>query len=176
LRPTACAPSLPQPVHMQSIRGDRTNMRKIAIYGKGGSANPPQRRIPSRPWPKWARSNGSRLRPEGRLTRLLLGGLARRRFSIRCAKKARTSPWTISAAAATATHTARVRRPRTRSGMRRARNYHFHQPARTVGRLRRIREPRHVFYDVLGDVVCGGFAMPFARARQRRSTSSVPEK
>jgi nitrogenase iron protein NifH len=33
-----------------------------------------------------------------------------------------------------------------------------------------------VFYDVLGDVVCGGFAMPIRENKARRSTSSAPAK
>lgn len=35
----------------------------------------------------------------------------------------------------------------------------------------------YVFYDVLGDVVCGGFAMPIREEeRPRRSTSSPPAR
>jgi len=34
----------------------------------------------------------------------------------------------------------------------------------------------YVSYDVLGDVVCGGFAMPSARTRRRKFTSSCPAR
>jgi len=33
-----------------------------------------------------------------------------------------------------------------------------------------------VFYDVLGDVVCGGFAMPIRETRRKKFTSSAREK
>ena len=59
-----------------------------------------------------------------------------------------------------------VRRPGARRGMRRARNHHLDQPARAVGRIQgRYRNLDYVFYDVLGDVVCGGFAMPIREGK-----------
>jgi nitrogenase iron protein NifH len=49
--------------------------------------------------------------------------------------------------------------------MRRARHHHLHQPARTARRLSGSENLDYVFYDVLGDVVCGGFAMPIREGK-----------
>ena len=99
--------------------------------------------------------------PKADSTRLLLGGLAQRSVldTLReegedveladiCSKRFLQLPLR------------RVRRPGARRGLRRPRHHHVHQHARTVGRIRARFELDYVFYDVLGDVVCGGFAMP----------------
>jgi nitrogenase iron protein NifH len=58
-----------------------------------------------------------------------------------------------------------IRRPGTRGRLRRSRHYHVHQHAGTAWRVRGREKLDYVFYDVLGDVVCGGFAMPIREGK-----------
>ena len=111
--------------------------------------------------------HGGRLRPQGRLHPLLLGGLAQktvldtlreegedvelddirragyRRLHAARSPAARSRAWAVPAAASS--------------------------PPSTSGATRRLRRQRrtldYVFYDVLGDVVCGGFAMPIREGK-----------
>jgi nitrogenase iron protein NifH len=142
-------------------------MRKVAIYGKGGiGKSTTTQNTVAGAGRDGQEGDGRRLRSQGRFHPPAAGGLAQKTCSTRSARRARTSNWTTSA----------------REGFGQCLCVESGGPEPGVGcagrgiitsinmleQLGAYDESEHldyVFYDVLGDVVCGGFAMPIREGK-----------
>jgi nitrogenase iron protein NifH len=156
-------------VRQSPSRGDKY-YEKVAIYGKGGigKSTTTQNTVAA------LAEMGKKVMvvgcdPKADSTRLLLGGLAQKTVLDTLREEGEdVEPGRHSPPRLRQHLLHRVRRTGTGSGLRRARHHHFHQPARTVGRVQaKPRTSTTCFYDVLGDVVCGGFAMPIREGKAK---------
>jgi nitrogenase iron protein NifH len=140
-------------------------MRKVAIYGKGGIGKSRPRRTP---WPlgrDGQEGDGRRLRSQGRLDAPAAGRSGQRTVLDTIREEGEDVELEDIRATASASASVSSRRSRTGRRLCRSRHHHLDQHARAVGRLRRDQDLDYVFYDVLGDVVCGGFAMPIREGK-----------
>jgi nitrogenase iron protein NifH len=152
-------------------------MRKIAIYGKGGigKSTTTQNTVAG------LAEMGKKVMvvgcdPKADSTRLLLGGWRNAACSTRCARKARTSNWRTSATAASQHLCVESGGPEPGVGCAGRGIITSINMLEQLGAYDESENLDYVFYDVLGDVVCGGFAMPIRDGKARRSTSSAPAK
>ena len=138
-------------------------MRKVAIYGKGGigKSTTTQNTVAG------LAEMGKKVMvvgcdPKADSTRLLLGGLAQKSGARHPARGRRGRGTGRHPQAGLRRHLVRrVRRPGAGRRLRRPRHHHLDQHARaTWAPMTQSEGLDYVFYDVLGDVVCGGFAMP----------------
>ncbi len=135
-------------------------LRQIAFYGKGGigKSTTSQNTLPRlSTWGKRSllsaaiRKRTPPPHPERKGTGHRTASCGNRRFGRRPRARGR-------AQSGLQRHQVRgVRWPRAGRRLRRTRRYHLDQ---LPGRERRLQRVDYVSYDVLGDVVCGGFAMP----------------
>ncbi len=142
-------------------------MRKIAIYGKGGigKSTTTQNTVAG------LAEMGKNIMvvgcdPKADSTRLLLGGLAQKTVLDTLREEGEDVALDdVLQERVPEDPLRRIGRARAGSGLRGPRNHHLDQPAGAIGRLHEKSSLDYTFYDVLGDVVCGGFAMPIREGK-----------